>query len=62
MEKMYILDRLPLGAAGGAVILNANESAGYIIIKEILSRKTHKQDYILIGWWQMLYAPRFARN
>lgn len=49
MEKMYILDRLPLGAAGGAVILNANESAGYIIIKEILNRKTHKQDYILIG-------------
>lgn len=49
MEKMYILDRLPLDAAGGAVILNANESAGYIIIKEILNRKTHKQDYVLIG-------------
>lgn len=47
MEKMYILDRLPLGSAGGAVIFNANESAGYII-KEILNRKTHKQDYILI--------------
>lgn len=43
-----MLHRLPLGVAGGAVIVNANESAGYII-KEILNRKMHKQDYVLIG-------------